>query len=454
MKRIYFLLMSASVILFTDRCAELPNYDDTVKDNIAPRQVTVTDTTNFPGGAIIRFALPPQDADLLGVIAEYSRREGDVTEAWASTFRDSIVVEGFTDTIVRIVRLITVDQSRNRSEPLEVRIRPLTSPLEHIRQSLQVSGGFGSIVATWQNPSRASIGVLLYSEDDSTGLATDLSYYSSAENGIYLFKEFEHRPRSFRIRLKDRWGNYSEPLDTVLTPLSKARIPSMNDQGQFIWSRYGDSDNSKLWRGDCPLNGGQNYFYKMYNENRADFWGAGYNNTPERYISTDRSGEILLPLYFTIDLGKSCAICEHKLFHDQGNEMGGQNLKKYEIWATNETPKQTTDFATQLLSLAYWTSWAHFDGTDQWKTEGGWTKIADCETVPNSGSSTPTSDDMLYAKDNGFTFDIFPEYTGTPFRYIRVVVTHPLWANTVGNPRIAEFELYGSVIESDPDSGL
>jgi hypothetical protein len=127
--------------------------------------------------------------------------------------------------------------------------------------------------------------------------------------------------------------------------------------------------------------------------------------------------------------------------------MAGQIVKQYELWATNETPKPTSDFADQRASLAYWTSWAEFNGTDQWKNEGGWTKIAECITAPDSGGSTPTEDDKKFARENGFTFDIFPEHTGTPFRYIRIVVPVPLWENKAANPRIAEFELYGSVVE-------
>jgi hypothetical protein len=456
MKRIYFLVISLSALLVLDTCAELPNYDDTVKDNIPPNQVTVTDIVGIPGGVVIHFALPPEDDDILGVKTRYSRTEGgDIIETWTSTFSDSIRLEGFPDTTSNIVQLITVDKSNNLSEPLNVRIRPLTSPLEHIRNSLQVTAGFGSVVVGWKNPTRSSVGILLYSINDSTGIASDFSYYSAVEEGLYLFKDrnladdkesaFAHHPRNFRIQVKDRWGNLSLPLDTVLTPLEKNKIPAQNEQG-WIWKRYGFADQSSLWRGDFSRNGGQNYFENMFNGNRNDFWGGGVNNTPSIYL-TGGSNTVVLPIYITIDLSHSCVICEHKLWHDNGNEMAGQNIKQYELWATNETPKPTSDFADQRESLAYWTSWTEFNGTDQWKNEGGWTKIADCITTPNSGSSTPTAADQTYARENGFTFDIYPEHTGTPFRYIRIVVTLPLWVHVGANPRIAEFELYGSVVE-------
>ncbi|MDR1668318.1 MAG: DUF4959 domain-containing protein [Bacteroidales bacterium] len=457
MKRIYFFIISLSVIVLLDRCAQQPNYDDIVRDNIPPHQVTVTDTTNIPGGAIIHFALPPEDNDILGVISRYSRKEGGETiESWTSLFADSIRIEGFADTASRIIQLITVDKSDNRSVPLDVRIHPLTSPLEHIRNSLQVTAGFGSVVVNWKNPTRSSIGILLYSLNDTTGLAADFSYYSSVEEGIYLFKDknieddkesaFSNRPRNFRIQVKDRWGNLSAPLDTILTPLAKNKIPSRDAKG-WIWKRFGAADNSNQWRGDFTRNGGQNYFENMFDGDVGNFWGGGVNNTPGQFINGG-SNTVVLPIYLTIDLSHSCVICEHKLWHDKNNEMAGQNIKDYELWATNETPKGKDDFpGDQRASLAYWTSWAEFSGTDAWKNEGGWTKIADCHALPNSGSSTPTEDDKVYARENGFTFDIFAEHTGTPFRYVRIVVVSPLWENKVANPRIAEFELYGAVVE-------
>jgi hypothetical protein len=336
---------------------------------------------------------------------------------------------------------VAVDKSKNRSIPVPVTVNPDTSPLELIRNTLKASAGFGSVVVSWQNGVRTNVGVFLHTEDDSTGLATDLNYYSKEEQGYYLFKGFDNRQRKFSIQIKDRWENYSEPLDTVLQPLLKMKIPSMDGLG-YIWNRYGYADGSSKWRGDLSTHGANNVFNNMFDGNMSTFYGGGVNNIPNTYISGSGTQE-LTPLYFTVDLGRSYVLCEHVLWHDRGNELGGQNLKSYELWATHETPKQPSDFPSQEASLAYWTSWSVFSGTDAWKTEGGWVKIADCVTTTNSGSTAPTVADKSYAAENGFVFEIFPEHTGTTFRYVRVVSRLPMW-NGGTNPRIAEFELYGS----------
>ncbi|MDR2774423.1 MAG: DUF4959 domain-containing protein [Tannerella sp.] len=422
-------------------CADMPEYDAAIHDNIAPGQVTVTEVRALPGGSVIKYTLPSDD-DLLGVIVHYSYRDdSEQLEQYVSIFSDSVVTEGFPDTKPRIVQLITVDKSKNRSAPVPVTVNPDASPLELIRSTLKASAGFGSVVVSWQNSTRTNVGVFLHTEDDSTGLATDLNYYSKEEHGYCLFKGFDNRQRNFNIQIKDRWDNYSESLDTVLQPRLKIKIPSMDGSG-YIWNRYGFADGSSKWRGDLSTHGGSNIFNNMFDGNMSTFYGAGVNNIPNTYIPGSGTQE-LVPLYFTIDLGRPSVLCEHVLWHDRGNELGGQNLKSYELWATNETPKQPSDFPSQEASLAYWTGWSVFGGVDAWKTEGGWVKIADCITTPNSGSTAPTVADKSYAAENGFVFEIFPEHTGATFRYVRVVSRLPMW-NGGTNPRIAEFELYGS----------
>ncbi|RZF58332.1 DUF4959 domain-containing protein [Sphingobacterium corticibacterium] len=434
------------MVLVFAQCSKLPDFENKEIDNVPPGQVAVIKQENIGGGAIIWYSLP-EDDDLLGVIARYSRsgEQDGYVETYASVFTDSIRLEGFPDTNPTTVQLITVDESRNRSEPVDVQITPLTSPLEEIRNSLRVDASFGGVLVNWSNLHRFNIGVFLYAENESTGLPEDLSYFSSAEQGTYIFKGFENKSTRFTIQIKDKWGNLSTPLDTTLTPLQRIKIPSKNANG-FLWSQYGFEDGSSRWRGDLSTRGGQNYFTNMFDEVPATFYGGGVNNTPSTYIPGSGSNQ-LVPLYFTIDLGKTFVISDHRLWHDPGNELAGQNMKSYEIWATNERPKQPSDFPNQLASLAYWTSWSVFGGTDAWKNEGGWIKIAECETKPYSGATAPTNADKVHAAENGFAFDIFPEYTGIPFRYIRVVSVLPMW-NGNTNPRIAEFELYGAPFDN------
>ena len=59
------------------------------------------------------------------------------------------------------------------------------------------------------------------------------------------------------------------------------------------------------------------------------------------------------------------------------------------------------------------------DDEDYWKEgfKSKWIKIMDCEAKTQSGSKSPTSDDINWAKNNGFQFDIPLDVE--PVRYIR-----------------------------------
>jgi hypothetical protein len=452
MKKVFYLLAMGAIIVFVmNGCAKFPNYDE-VRDNIAPGKVTVTQQEKRPGGVVIRYA-PPDDKDVLGVLTRYSLREdSESLDIYTSIYSDSIVLEGFPDTNPRQVQLFTLDKSNNLSEPLDVEIVPGTSPLEIIRRSLTAKAGFGSVIVSWTNPTHSNIGIFLTTEDDSTGLAIELNYYSNVESGYYTFRNtggeeqsFRNEKRNFRIQIKDRWGNFSVPLDTLITPNLEIQIPGMNGITP-LWIRYGESDKSNLWRGDFPGPGNNNKWEFLFDGTTSNFFAFGTANTYSKYLSNTsmivgKLPDQLAPMYFTIDLGRSTVLSRHKLWHDKGNALGGQNLIRYELWATNERPKQPDDFTDQIESLRYWTVWEGIAGTDEWKND--WTKIADCETFPVSGATAPTAADKSYAEENGFEFEIYSEHAGTPFRYIRVVSPGLSWAGN-SNVRIGEFEFWGA----------
>src|SRR5690606_9795964 len=150
----------------------------------------------------------------------------------------------------------------------------------------------------------------------------------------------------------------------------------------------------------------------------------------------------VVPSYMTIDLGRSSKLSRHKIW--QRYVLNKGNLKSYELWATNETPKGISDFATKEESLAYWTSWEEVGGTDAWKND--WVKIAVCQVVgPVSGATELvdiTDADKTEGENNGFEFEIIPEHTGTSFRYVRLVSQR----NWEGGTMVwcGEFELWGA----------
>jgi hypothetical protein len=276
----------------------------------------------------------------------------------------------------------------------------------------------------------------------------DYTYFTD-RSGIYSFRGFDDTERQFSIQIRDRWDNYSDIKTLTLKPLYEVEISGKNASGLPVWSRYGYDDGSVKWRGDAAKNdAASNLQFSAVFDGLMDashFWHQGRpGNTLKDYTGIPADESIsLVPIYFTIDLGRSCKLSRHKEWQRSDTPLRDNNLKSYEIWATNELPKGPGDFGSQMESLAYWTSWSEVNGTDQWKQD--WVKIADCEIIPPSGATNltdVTAADRTWALANGFEFDINPEYTSQSFRYLRFVCQKNWAGGTIIH--IGELQFWGA----------
>jgi len=219
MKRVNYFLAMISLSFFLTRCQDQPNYDLPF-DPVPPAAVLDPIVHNINGGVVITYTLPEDEKErLLGVKALYSRHDGgEILEAYASGYADYIELVGFPDTKERTVTLIAFNKSYVESEPVEIKINPLIPPHELIRNSLVVSETFGGVLAKWENPTRAEIGVTLYAQGlTDTLMYYDYTYFSRETSGNYAFRGYKDVPRNFRIEIKDRWGNTATPLANSLS---------------------------------------------------------------------------------------------------------------------------------------------------------------------------------------------------------------------------------------------
>lgn len=445
MEKLKIIIILFVVLFSVNNCTELKDWSDPT-DNIPPGMVTNPEVENIPGGAIITYTLP-DDKDLLGVKALYSYNDYDKQQlaVFSSAYTDIIKLVGFPNTDERTVQLIAIDKSKNESEPLNVQIKPLTPPVDLIRQSLNVASTFGGLYVTWDNIAEADIGVYLSYKDSTGFFIHDYTYFSNGVDGKYSFRGYDNTSKEFQIVIRDRWNNYSEPFDTIITPLFEEKLNPFDNRGILQWIQYGFDTREVLWRGDTPKT--SRPWIDAFDGDPSTYWNSGPpGNILEDFIGG--TGQTpLVPIYFTIDLQRKVYISRHHLWHRSARPYAGNNIKKYEIWATNQKPKGgPEDFETQEESLAYWTSWPEVGGTDQWKEN--WTKIADCETIPPSGATNVleiTKEDEAWEKAHGSEFDIYLEYTSVPFRYLRIVSQKNWQESTILH--IGEFQFYGSYVD-------
>lgn len=447
MKTISNIIASVLFLFLLVQCAEMPNWNDELKDSDPPGMVTNATVENIPGGAVISYSLP-SGSDLLGVKAVYSYKEqGDTLEAYSSAFATSIKLMGFPDTRERKVKLLAIDKSKNESKPVEVTIQPLTPPVETIRQSLKVYETFSGVFVAWDNTTQADIGISLYVKDSLGFWNLDYTYFTKEKSGNFSFRGYEHKERNFRVQIRDRWNNSSSPLDTTLTPLFEENVVA-KDGSQLLWQRYGYEDKTTLFRGDFPGQYSSSAFSRMFNNNAGNsYFHTGLDATHFIGVFINNSDKYEpIPLGLTIDMTRETKLSRFvQYFRTDLNELNQNELRVFELWATNQTPKGPSDFSNdRIASLAYWTPWPEVNGTDAWKND--WKKLGEYVVVPPSGATEAyqwTNEDIAWGKA-GVEFEIDPQYTNTPFRYLRIICyENHKHTNVI---HFTEWDFFGSVV--------
>lgn len=417
-------------------------------DNIAPGRVSEVAVENLNGGARITYRLPG-DKDLLGVKAVYSLSDGVSREAFSSAFRDTILLEGYATTDEQVVRLITVDKSRNESEPVEVQIKPLEPPINLIRQTLSASPTFGGIYAQWENPFEEELAINLYTVDSLGDYTLFDTYYSKQPSGGFAFRGLENLSQNLRVEIRDRWNNYSAPLDTVLTPLFEQQIVG-RDQNGFIWQQFGWDDRTVLYRGDVATQHSSAsqrfpYLHDGVEFSESQYWNSGpVANRLADYVDWPDPEEWVMPMYFTLDMGREASYSRLRYWVRARQPIfSGFIFTKFEVWGTNH-PKPLNEIGdgSREANLQYWTEWPQVGGTDEWKND--WVKLVDGEVKLPSGETDPnllTQEDRDYVAA-GFEFEMDPQYGDQSFRYLRFVLKE----TNIGLPHfmISEIKFWGA----------
>ncbi len=450
MKTLYSIAWICTLFVFI-QCSDAPQWFNEIQDNEAPGPVKDVVVENIPGGAVISFKTP-SDKDLLGVKAVYSYTAGgDLLEAFSSAFSDTIRLNGFPDTNERTVQLIAIDLNKNESQPLSATIKPMTPPVEIIRNSLVAHETFGGVFVSWENSSQADIGVSLYVEDTLGYMNLDYTYFTRESKGNYSFRGYANKQRKFRVQIRDRWNNSSSPLDTLLTPLFEENIVARNAGGALLWQRYGYADKTAVYRGDFPGQFSNCEFSRMFDGSihvNTGYFHPGLIATFNLGVFTGQTGQSTIepkPLGITIDMVREVKLSRFKIRFRDGANLNQNDPLHLAVWATNEKPKGPEDFGfDRMASLAYWTPWDAVAGTDAWKND--WQHVAEVQIVPPSGATEPyqwTAEDFAWAKA-GIDFEFDPTLSNTPFRYLRIVCYENLKHTVL--VQFADWEVYGSFV--------
>lgn len=323
MKGIIFLVTIVSALVCSG-CTDIklePLTDNADK----PVQVSNVSVTNEPGGATISYTLP-DDPNLLYVVAEFSSdMRGSIRTVKSSVFKNSLRLEGFMSTTQRTVKLYTVSRTEVRSDPVEVEIQPLISPIEIAFSTLQVTQDFGGVNIQFDNTSGTEFVVHILAKDEDGAWFLHDRLYTIARAPDYTSRDLEAVEQEFGFYFQDRWQNISDTLYSTITPLYEEEL------NKALWKHY-ELDND-LYTQLYPARPLSNLWSKS---------SANWMSQPGG----------VLPFWFTVDLGQTAVLGRMRM-----NAIDA-STSNYQWFYSTGTPKMFEVWGSNNPSLdGNWDSW-------------------------------------------------------------------------------------------------
>jgi hypothetical protein len=134
-------------------------------------------------------------------------------------------------------------------------------------------------------------------------------FYTKRPDGTFAVRGFEAVERTFGIFVKDRWDNHSDTTIAILTPLFEKELDRNNFKELKLAS-------------DAPLINSSWNFQLLFDNKFEDIC----------YHTAVGSG---MPQWFTIDMTQVATLSRFKMWQRQGNIYNHGNVKKFEIWGSN-----------------------------------------------------------------------------------------------------------------------
>ena len=390
-----FILTAGLLLLIFSSC-KVDEHFPLENDDIPPKPVTNPLVENLSGGAKITYTLP-NDPDLLYVEAEFESQKGTIRSVKATSYDNSLTIDGFRDTLTYKVKLYSIDRSENRSLPIIVDVVPLSPPVKEAYKSLIVVPDFGGITLSFINLSEANLEIHVLTKDSLGDWIPVENFYTKNKAGSYSTRGFEAIETQFGIFISDRWNNRSDTAKYALIPLFEEKVDKSKFKIYLLPTDTKGGHASATWTLD-----------KM--------WDDQIPADAPVYHTAPGTG---MPQWCTFDMGARVQLSRFKAWSRLTANMiyNAGSIKKYEIWGSSSIPSSDG-------------SWA------------GWIKLMDCEAKKPSGLpiGTNTNDDVLYANaGEDFTFPM----NTPPVRYIRIK-TLETWGK-VDYVFINEFTFWGQV---------
>jgi hypothetical protein len=328
--KILFSILFLTAFLFGCKEEYSTPIDDT---GDAPMAVINPSAESIAGGAIITYTLP-NDPNLLYVKAVYERN-GAMVESKSSYFKNYIVIEGLGDINERDVKLYAVSRGEKASDPVSIKIIPEAPAIAGVLSSLKVLASFGGMSVSFQNPAATAaipnnivVGILVWDTRLNEWQDVD-AYYTGLENGTFSVRGLEAVERKFGFFVKDTWGNKTEIIEKVLTPIYEEELDVKKIT--YAKGKYPVPQNMPLpVTGGPVLEPGNLSSWPFTNLFDGVIGNSGFHTNERNPV----------PIWIAMDLGVTAKLSRYKIWqrmHDNNNTYfySHGNPHKWEIWGTN-----------------------------------------------------------------------------------------------------------------------
>jgi len=394
--KLEYALAAVAILLITISCKkEIGEHKPITNSDAVPAIVKNIQVANQKGKATLTYAVP-NDPNLLYVKATYTIRTGEA-EVKASYYSNSLVLEGFGDTLEHDVKVYSVSRSEVVSEPTVVKVKPLQSPIWDVFKSITVENAFGGYNLTASNATKGNVAILVLKKNEFKEFEVDnnKSIYTNADAVDSKIRGLDTLDYTFGFAVRDRWGNLTDTVYRHVQPLYETIFPKSKFREFYL-------------PGDAP---------QVTNGSALRYAWDGQYGWPWTSF-TDQGAGGQGPHTVTMDMGSLGKIS--RVWYRPYQEWGGQyfyltTLKRFEIWGS-ENPS---------LSGAYDNTWKLL-GTYEIKKPSG---------LPYG---TDDANDQALAAA-GFNFEV--DLNAPKVRYLRIRCLENWAGGTAQN--INELAVYG-----------
>ena len=392
-----------------------------------PSPVTVESVRSISGGAVIKVNIPDDD-NIKGVIAKYTRN-GEQVNTKISRYVDSLTVVGFVDTKPTTVEIASINVNEEESSPVKVEITPLEPAISLATATLYQTFG-GVKVRIDGNIPKENLTIVLLRDTDLSDFEKPMSQmkweqvttmFTAAEQITLSRRNIDPVEAIFGAYIRDRWGNVSDTVKKIITPLEEVKL----DKAKFRDAKIKD-DNCLASKATYSVD-------KLWDD-LNDPQGKGTNIFDSQTVT--------MPAWLTIDLGVLTKLSHIKTLPRGRGYMpyNGSQVRRFEFWGSENPTGETVSDNEH-----------GFDNT--------WFLLGRFEQAKPSGYESDgtvgviTQDDRAYwANGNDFEFnnEEYP-HAFDQLRYLRVVFMDTF--KTYGYPgatstiQMGELTPYGQVIK-------